>query len=116
MEKVLHSLSGFLLRMENYLVTEKGTILSWRRVLGSIFLLTLLAIFTGCGIRSIPTAYNEVEAQWAEVQNQFKRRADLVRFALQSLIAIEAGRRLAAMGGTAKKVKRPRRRRSGSAA
>jgi hypothetical protein len=45
-----------------------------------------------------------------------KRRADLIRFALQSLIAIEAGRRLAAMGGTAKKVKRPRRRRSGSAA
>ena len=45
-----------------------------------------------------------------------KRRADLVRFALQSLIAIEAGRRLAAMGGTGKKVKRPRRRRSGSAA
>lgn len=35
-------------------------------------------LLTGCGIRSIPTAYNEVEAQWAEVQNQYKRRADLL--------------------------------------
>lgn len=45
-----------------------------------------------------------------------KKRADLVRVALQSLIALEAGRKLAAMGGSAKKLKRPRRRRSGSAA
>jgi Arc/MetJ family transcription regulator len=45
-----------------------------------------------------------------------RKRADLVRFALESLIALEAGRRLAALGGSAKKLKRPRRRRSGSAA
>lgn len=40
--------------------------------------LSLLVLLSGCGIRSIPTAYNEVDAQWAEVQNQYKRRADLI--------------------------------------
>lgn len=38
------------------------------------FLLTL----TSCGIQSIPQANNEVEAAWAEVQNQYKRRTDLI--------------------------------------
>lgn len=29
-------------------------------------------------MQSIPTSLNEVEATWAEVQNQYKRRADLI--------------------------------------
>jgi LemA protein len=29
-------------------------------------------------MQSIPTALNEVDATWAEVQNQYKRRADLI--------------------------------------
>jgi len=29
-------------------------------------------------MQSIPTALNEVEAKWAEVQNQYKRRSDLI--------------------------------------
>lgn len=33
---------------------------------------------TGCGIQSIPTAENDVDAASAEVTNQYKRRADLV--------------------------------------
>jgi LemA protein len=42
--------------------------------------LTLLALIfaTSCGIQSIPQAQNATEAAWAEVQNQYKRRADLV--------------------------------------
>ena len=32
----------------------------------------------GCGIQSIPAAKNQVEAQLAEITNQYKRRADLV--------------------------------------
>lgn len=32
----------------------------------------------GCGIQSIPTSKNAVDAALAEVQNQYKRRADLV--------------------------------------
>ena len=33
---------------------------------------------SGCGMKSIPTAQNDVDASWAEVLNQFKRRADLI--------------------------------------
>jgi len=33
---------------------------------------------SSCGIRSIPQQLNETEATWAEVQNQYQRRADLV--------------------------------------
>lgn len=32
----------------------------------------------GCGIQSIPQSKNEVEAQLAEVANQYKRRSDLI--------------------------------------
>jgi LemA protein len=42
-----------------------------------IFLI-LLTLMTSCGMQAIPTANNEVDAQWAEVQNQYKRRADLI--------------------------------------
>ncbi len=52
------------------------------RSLTRIFiLLSLIAgtnLLTGCGVQSIPRQYNEVEATWAEVQNQFQRRADLI--------------------------------------
>ena len=41
-----------------------------------LFLTTLL--LSSCGMQSIPTALNEVDAGWAEVLNQYKRRADLV--------------------------------------
>lgn len=43
-------------------------------VLGLISVLFLSA----CGVQSIPTQKNEVEATLAEVTNQYKRRADLV--------------------------------------
>jgi LemA protein len=33
---------------------------------------------SGCGVQSIPQADNAVQAAWAEVQNQYQRRADLV--------------------------------------
>jgi LemA protein len=37
-----------------------------------------LTLITSCGMQSIPTSLNEVEAKWAEVQNQYKRRSDLI--------------------------------------
>ena len=42
-----------------------------------------LALFTsvvlgGCGVQAIPRADNAVFAAWAEVENQYQRRADLV--------------------------------------
>src|SRR5512132_3037767 len=41
-------------------------------------LLAAAAIATGCGVQSIPQSENAVGAAWAEVENQYQRRADLV--------------------------------------
>ena len=42
----------------------------------AVLLLTLYLV--SCGLQSIPTANNAVEGSWAEVQNQYKRRSDLI--------------------------------------
>jgi LemA protein len=44
----------------------------------TVLVLSLLFTIAGCGIQSIPTSQNEVDASWSEVLNQYKRRADLV--------------------------------------
>jgi LemA protein len=33
---------------------------------------------SACGVNSIPTAEEEAKARWADVQNQYQRRADLI--------------------------------------
>jgi LemA protein len=38
----------------------------------------LLPLLTGCGINTIPTLEEQVNAAWAQVQNQYQRRADLI--------------------------------------
>ncbi len=43
----------------------------------SLLLLALLSS-AACGVQAIPAAGNAVDAAWAEVQNQYQRRADLV--------------------------------------
>lgn len=43
-----------------------------------VIILLMAAMVSSCGMQAIPTANNEVEAQWAEVQNQYKRRSDLI--------------------------------------
>ncbi|MEC7276923.1 MAG: LemA family protein [Bdellovibrionota bacterium] len=43
-----------------------------------IILLISAITLTSCGWQSIPKAKNEVEAQFAKVQSQYKRRADLI--------------------------------------
>ena len=40
--------------------------------------LAALALVTGCGVQSIPQSENSVNAAWAEVENQYQRRSDLV--------------------------------------
>ena len=46
--------------------------------------LALLAIIlsglslAGCGVNTIPTAEQQAKAAWSEVQNQYKRRSDLI--------------------------------------
>lgn len=41
-------------------------------------LLLAIQLLVGCGINNIPTYDEEVKAGWAEVQNQYQRRADLI--------------------------------------
>jgi LemA protein len=40
--------------------------------------LAVAALAAGCGFQSIPQSENAVSATWAEVENQYQRRADLV--------------------------------------
>jgi len=43
------------------------------------FLAVLLALFvSGCGINTIPSYEEEAKAKWANVQNNYQRRADLI--------------------------------------
>lgn len=41
-------------------------------------LLTAVLFVSGCGINNIPTYDEQVKAAWAQVENQYQRRADLV--------------------------------------
>ena len=51
------------------------SLVSWRPLLGAI----LIALTTaGCGINNVPTLQERAKAAWAEVQNQYQRRADLI--------------------------------------
>lgn len=44
----------------------------------SIAILLISLFLTSCGLQSIPQSNNNVEGTWAEVQNQYKRRSDLI--------------------------------------
>ena len=41
-------------------------------------ILILSTVLAGCGINAIPTRDENTKAAWAEVQNQYQRRADLI--------------------------------------
>jgi len=50
-----------------------------RSRLMTAFLVPVAAVsLSGCGVNSIPTAEEEAKARWADVQNQYQRRADLI--------------------------------------
>jgi len=44
----------------------------------NLVMLASILFLTSCGLQSIPTQKNEVDASLAEINNQYKRRADLV--------------------------------------
>ncbi len=48
----------------------------WNKL--TLFIVLGMALLSSCGMQSIPMAKNDVEAKWAEVQNQYKRRMDLI--------------------------------------
>ncbi|WP_226702578.1 LemA family protein [Microbulbifer elongatus] len=56
-----------------------GTPNSTQRRLWQSLLVSLLVFgLSGCGINNIPTYDENVKAAWAQVQNQYQRRADLI--------------------------------------
>ena len=38
----------------------------------------LLLLLAACGLNSVPTAQEDAKARWADVQNEYQRRADLI--------------------------------------
>jgi LemA protein len=46
--------------------------------LRAVIMLALAATLSACGINSVPTAEEAAKARWADVQNQYQRRADLI--------------------------------------
>ena len=50
----------------------------FQRLLRVVPMLAIAASLAGCGINTIPTRDEAVKASWADVQNQYQRRADLI--------------------------------------
>jgi LemA protein len=46
--------------------------------LAAVLFVLMLPLLSGCGINTIPTLDEQVNAAWAQVQNQYQRRADLI--------------------------------------
>ncbi len=44
----------------------------------SVAILSLAVALAGCGINSVPTAEENAKARWADVQNEYQRRSDLI--------------------------------------
>ncbi|MBD8639021.1 LemA family protein [Sphingomonas sp. CFBP 13733] len=51
---------------------------SYAQILRGFAVVALATMLGGCGINSIPTAEENVKARWADVQNDYQRRADLI--------------------------------------
>ncbi len=49
-----------------------------KNIKNGLFLLLVGILFSGCMINNVPTYDEEVKAAWAQVENQYKRRADLI--------------------------------------
>ena len=44
----------------------------------AVIMVAIAATLSACGINSVPTAEEAAKARWADVQNQYQRRADLI--------------------------------------
>ncbi|WOJ91515.1 LemA family protein [Methylocapsa polymorpha] len=51
---------------------------AWPRLRAFVLLALLGVTLAGCGYNTIPTLDEEAKAKWADVQNQYQRRADLI--------------------------------------
>src|SRR5438552_3992039 len=44
----------------------------------AVIMIAVAATLSACGVNSVPTAEEAAKARWADVQNQYQRRADLI--------------------------------------
>ena len=62
--------------------------------------LALGLLLTGCGVNNIPTFEEQAKAKWADVNNQYQRRADLIPNLVETVQRLRrAGARDAGSGG-----------------
>lgn len=52
--------------------------MSLRSTMPRLTVMFLALSLAGCGLNSVPTAEENAKARWADVQNEYQRRADLV--------------------------------------
>jgi len=52
--------------------------MSLRSIMPRFAILLTALVLAGCGLNSVPTAEEQAKARWADVQNEYQRRADLV--------------------------------------
>ena len=55
------------------------------RVMPFAAVIAAMLMLTGCGINTIPTYEQQAKAAWSEIQNQYKRRADLIPNLVESV-------------------------------
>ena len=55
------------------------------RVVPFALLIAATLALSGCGINTIPTFEQNAKAKWSEIQNQYKRRADLIPNLVESV-------------------------------
>ena len=62
----------------------------------AVVVVLLGAMLSGCGYNTIPTYEEQAKARWADVQNNYQRRADLI----PNLVATVQGYAKQERGGT----------------
>ena len=55
------------------------------RIMPFVALIAATLALSGCGINTIPTYEQDAKAKWSEIQNQYKRRADLIPNLVESV-------------------------------
>jgi len=56
-----------------------GGTMGWLlKIRSAVAVLVLAAALSGCGYNTIPTLEEQAKARWADVQNNYQRRADLI--------------------------------------
>lgn len=65
----------------------------FRKMLVRLLVLPLLLFLGACGVNDLPTYDEAVKASWAQVENQYRRRADLIPNLVETVKAFAAHER-----------------------